>query len=290
MTKATLAIVGKGAFGSGLHALYTKAGLSPDHFGRDGPLTLRHDYVLLAVPTSALDVVLNRVRFASDTVPVLCCKGLLPDGAVPSSLLSNAHSFAVLSGPGFADELAKGLPTVHSLGVSDASMGPKAAQDLSTSTFRLYWSDDPTGIQVCGALKNILAIATGIAWGLDLGENARASLLVRGIKELSDGLALLGGDAETVTSPAGLGDVLLTCSSPKSRNFRFGLEIAGGAAPKEAHAALGTVEGLAALEGFLAVVPREQAPIASTLHDILHGGLGPNDAVARLMHRPLARE
>lgn len=284
---AELAIIGKGAFGSALAAVYGRAGVGVAHLGRDFPAAFEAGPVILAVPTGALADVLAKTRFSGNAVPVLCSKGMLASGGPPSSLIDAGAPFAVLSGPGFADELAAGLPTIHSLAVSEPDLGRAMAEALSTPTFRLYWSSDPVGVQVCGALKNVLAIASGIVTELGLGENARASLMVRGAREMSRGIVRLGGKAETLLTPAGFGDLFLTCASEKSRNFRFGRMIAKGVPQDEALAALGTVEGLHSLAGLLHAVDADDAPIATALAAVVAGRLSVADAVEGLMTRPL---
>ena len=282
----SLNIIGKGAFGTALARLYSNAGFQLCLHGRDFPVHPSGRLIVLAVPTKSLSGVLERLKPDPAQVLVLCCKGLLPSGAVPSSLVLPSQRFAILSGPGFADELGALLPTAHSI-AAQASLGKVLGQTLSTPSFRLYWSDDPIGTQVCGAFKNVLAIAAGVARGLVLGENARAALITRGAAEMRRLVVASGGREQTLWSPAGIGDLVLTCSSPTSRNFRFGELLASGMPADEAAGAIGTVEGLFALSGVLAMVPDEQAPIAAMLRDIVEARTKASDAVALLMDRPV---
>ncbi|MEM6939690.1 MAG: NAD(P)H-dependent glycerol-3-phosphate dehydrogenase [Pseudomonadota bacterium] len=281
-----LSIVGKGAFGNALRTVYQRAGFSVAQFGRELSMRLPGEFVLLAVPSQAVSDVVRQIECPTDQILVLCCKGLLPSGALPSSALPASHPFAVLSGPGFADEMQALLPTVHSL-ATELSAAEEIAAALSTPSFRLYWSNDPVGTQICGAYKNVLAIAAGIADGLAIGENARAALLVRGAAELRRIISASGGQEETVWSPAGFGDLALTCTSAKSRNFRFGQIIATGESPENAHRTLGTVEGIAALEGFVGAHRLLDTPIATMLHRVIHGKQTPARAVQELMQRPI---
>ena len=279
-----LAIIGKGAFGSALADVYGDRDL--DHFGRDHPKKIKHRVAILAVPTSALPALLSNLEFGPETIPILCSKGMLASGAFSSTLLGD-RPFAVLSGPGFADELSSGLPTIHSLAATNPDLAEALAETLSTTRFRLYWTTDVVGVQVCGTMKNILAIAAGAVTELGLGENARASLLVRGIEELRRAVMTLGGQSETLMAPAGIGDVFLTCTSEKSRNFRFGRIIARGVSAEDAVKTLGTVEGLHALGGLLQAVGENDAPIAAALNAVIYEGLAPKEAVDALMRRPI---
>lgn len=288
--RLNLAIIGKGAFGSALHRLYQDAGYAPSLYGRDFPAAPEAGIILLAVPTGALREVAARLTLRSGQTVVLCCKGLLPDGDLPSSLFSAHPHTAVLAGPGFAADLSAGLPAVHSLACADGQQAADLARRLSTPSFRLYWSDDPDGVQLCGALKNIFAIAAGMADGLTLGDSARAALITRAASELRRSLAHAGAQADTFWSPAGIGDLVLTCTSDQSRNFRFGKAVATGRAAEEALAETGTVEGYRALPGLLARVPADDVPIASALNDVLRGALSASEALQQLMTRPLPAE
>lgn len=281
-----IAIIGQGAFGSALAALFQSAGFEVDQYGREHPREITAAYLVLAVPTRAVAEVIARLTLSPATPLIFCSKGFLPDGRLFTSLIDEPQPFAVLSGPGFAQEIATGLPTVHT--IAAASGAGALARKLSTPSFRLYASDDPVGVQVCGAFKNILAIAAGIADHLALGENARAALICRGLAELSAGLQAFGGDMKTALTPAGMGDLVLTCTSSTSRNFRCGQLIGGGLSPKEAVAQIGVVEGVGALEGFLAKVDAERAPICCALRDVFAGRTTPQDAIDALMTRPIA--
>ncbi|MEM9269504.1 MAG: NAD(P)H-dependent glycerol-3-phosphate dehydrogenase, partial [Pseudomonadota bacterium] len=217
----SLTIIGHGAFGRALEAIYTQNGFQTRLFGRDAPRRLEGEVVFLAVPSDAVPQVLQDRTVSTDSVIILCCKGILGDGRLPSAHMPAGVGWAVLSGPGFAFELQQQLPTIHALASTTLPVQDLAAQ-LSLPSFRLYWSDDPIGTQVCGAFKNVLAIAAGIADGLALGENARAALITRGAHEMRRAVLAFGGVERTIWSPAGLGDLVLTCSSAQSRNFRFG--------------------------------------------------------------------
>lgn len=284
--KPAISIIGQGAYGAALAQLYRGAGFETRLFGRDHPQHLDDAAVFLAVPTHAIAQVVSQITVGLETTLILCCKGFLPDGGLAMSLVGGARRCAVLSGPGFAHEIAAGLPTVHTLAAS-GGVAQALSEPLSTPSFRLYPSDDPVGVQVCGAYKNILAIAAGIADRLDLGENARAALISRGLAELAAGLHAFGGDARTVLSPAGAGDLVLTCTSPTSRNFRCGQRVGGGMPVAQAVAEIGVVEGVGALHGFLAKVGAGNAPIAGALCDVFTQRLTPQAALDALMSRPI---
>lgn len=279
-------IIGKGAFGQALHAVYSATDADVRLHGRDFPQSPKGDYVFLAIPTHAVAQVVKALIPNATQPWVLCCKGILPSGALPSSLIPVDQPYAVLSGPGFAHELKSLLPTVHSLATS-SQHAPAMADRLSTGSLRLYWTTDTAGVQICGALKNILAIASGIAGGLQLGENARAALIARGVQELRRCLLRFGGHEDTIWSPAGIGDLSLTCNSDQSRNFRFGQKIAQGISAKEAEAQIGTVEGVKALNGVLGQFPRDELPIIFGLADVLADKQDAKEAVAALMTRPV---
>ena len=283
---ARIAVIGQGAFGRALAHVFGMAGHDLSVFGRDYPAWIDADYIFLAVPTGAVEGVLAALESASGPVLILCAKGFLPDGRLPSEAIPGGWDYAVLSGPGFAAELVDGLPTIHSI-AARADLARRLAAELSTPKFRLYWSDDLRGVQLCGALKNIMAIAAGLCAGLGLGENARAALITRGANELRRGVIALGGREETLWSPAGLGDLILTCTSAQSRNFRFGEALARGQSAGAAQAALGTVEGLAALRALTRAVDHAQMPITAMLGDVVEGRVAPDQALDMLMQRPI---
>ena len=191
------------------------------------------DLVLLAVPMQHLRAIAVRLPPGG---PLLCCAKGIEAGslALPLEMLAAAQpgrAAAILTGPNFAHEVAAGLPTA-AVAAADAEMlRGEIMSALATPAFRLYGNDDPVGAQVGGAAKNVIAIAAGAVIGAGLGENARAALVTRGLAELARLAVALGGRAETVAGLSGLGDLLLTCTSPASRNFSFGLELGRGASP-----------------------------------------------------------
>ena len=200
---------------------------------------------------------------------------------------------AMLSGPNFAREVAAGYPAAISIGVHDAGFGHELMGRLHSTVFRPYLVDDLIGVQVGGAVKNVLAIAAGVADGLKLGANSRAALITRGLAEIARLGVALGGRMETFMGLSGLGDLVLTCTDDQSRNRRFGLELGRGATIERAQAAIGSVvEGVPTA---FAVVQLAQAmnvdvPIAEQVARILKGESRPKDAVSALLARDPVRE
>jgi glycerol-3-phosphate dehydrogenase (NAD(P)+) len=233
----------------------------------------------------------------AQTPLVLCAKGielgsglLLTD--VAAELLPQAPA-AVLSGPSFAGEVAAGLPTAVVIASSDAALNEALMQALSHGAFRPYGSLDPVGVELAGAAKNVLAIACGIVVGRGLGENARAGLVTRGLAELARLAHALGGKAETMLGLAGVGDVMLTCNSMKSRNASLGFELGRGRPLAEIMAGRRSIaEGVptaAALEALAARLCVDM-PIASTVAAILDGRAEIDQAIRDLLARPLKHE
>ena len=199
----------------------------------------------------------------------------------------------VVSGPSFAEEVAAGRPTAVSVAATDTLAAEHVARCLRGDAFRAYVSDDLTGVEVGGALKNVLAIAAGASDGLGFGHNARAALITRGLAETGRLSAALGGKRETLMGLAGLGDLVLTCTGDLSRNRRVGLGLARGDSLAGVLGQLGHVaEGVAAaraahaLAGALGI----DMPIVAAVHGVLYEGLAPRQAVAALLAREPARE
>lgn len=192
------------------------------------------ELTLLAVPTGALRETLQRLKATAALTPVVwLCKGFEPGHAklphaVGAEILTPAHATAVLSGPSFAEEVARGLPTAVTLASGNSDFAREAARALHSQSFRVYSSDDVIGVEVAGAVKNVMAIAAGICDGLGYGHNARAALITRGLAEIRRLGVALGGRAETVMGLAGAGDLILTCTGDLSRNRRVGLKLARG--------------------------------------------------------------
>lgn len=200
---------------------------------------------------------------------------------------------AVLSGPTFANEIARGLPAAVSCASTHAGFAERVAALFRNERFRVYTSTDMVGVEIGGAVKNVLAIAAGIADGLDYGANTRAALITRGLREIVRFGTAMGGQAETFMGLAGLGDLVLTCTDDQSRNRRYGLALARGCSAAEAQASVGqVVEGVTAAREVMrqAGVLSVEMPIAEQVNKVLHEGTAPADAVQALLTRPPGRE
>jgi glycerol-3-phosphate dehydrogenase (NAD(P)+) len=197
---------------------------------------------------------------------------------------------AALSGPSFAQEVAAGQPTAMTIACADAPLAARMQEELSGSALRLYTNDDVIGVELGGALKNVIAIATGIVEGLGLGHNSAAALITRGIAEITRLAVACGGRRETMAGLAGLGDLVLTCTGDLSRNRRVGIELGKGRrlgdilASMDGKVAEGVLTTRAALG--LAGTRGIEMPITEQVNAILHEGRSPREAVADLMRRP----
>ncbi len=200
---------------------------------------------------------------------------------------------AVLSGPSFAAEAAGGHPTAVVLASKDAALGAFLQEEFSGPTFRLYTNDDVLGVELAGAMKNVMAIAAGACQGLGLGANSLAALITRGLAEMSRLAVSLGGKPETLSGLAGMGDLILTCYGTQSRNRRVGFELGQGRSLEEILAGMTMVaEGVGTSAALLALARenRIDLPITQQVHSLLHLGNSPREAIRAIMERPLKRE
>jgi glycerol-3-phosphate dehydrogenase (NAD(P)+) len=228
---------------------------------------------------------------------VLCAKGV-EQGSLKlmTEVLAEAlpqAAPAVLSGPSFAGEVARGLPTAVTLACPDDALGRALAEALATPSFRPYLAPDMVGAEVGGAIKNVLAIACGIVEGRGLGRSAHAALITRGFAEMTRLAEALGGQAETVAGLCGLGDLVLTCSSPQSRNMSVGLALGRGETLEAALAGkLSVAEGVASAPAVRQLSARLgiETPIAAAVAAILAGEVEVDAAIAALLSRPLRAE
>jgi glycerol-3-phosphate dehydrogenase (NAD(P)+) len=252
------------------------------------------DLVLVATPTAGLRAAVGLVRDAGKHVPVVwACKGFeassakLPHQIVAETLRTGAPAGA-LSGPSFALEVARGLPTALTLAAADAGLAQALARELHQRRLRVYFSDDVPGVEVGGAVKNVMAIATGIADGLGLGQNTRAALITRGLAEVMRLGVVLGGRPETFMGLAGAGDLILTCTGELSRNRRVGLALGRGERLAAILAQLGHVaEGVYTAREVdrLARGLTVDMPITREVCAVLFEGRAPADAVEQLLGR-----
>jgi glycerol-3-phosphate dehydrogenase (NAD(P)+) len=252
------------------------------------------DIVLFAMPSQAHREAARHYGpyLSPKAIIVTCAKGIEREtGDLLTAVLEEElpdHPAAVLSGPGFAADIAAGLPTAMTIAAAGIETAAMLAETLSGRTFRLYASNDRIGVQLGGALKNVLAIACGVVEGSALGDSARAALISRGLAEMSRLVVALGGEAETVSGLSGLGDLVLTATSHQSRNLRFGIALA------QARAAQGgeLVEGAfaASVAARLAREHGIEMPITEAVAAIIDGKLDTRTAMEQLMTRPIRNE
>ncbi len=257
------------------------------------------DVVLAVVPAQHMRATLSGLapHLAAGKPLVLCAKGIeqgslklmteVAGETCPDAVL------AVLSGPSFAADVARGLPTAVTLACADAALGQGLAQALATPTFRPYWIHDLIGAEAGGAIKNVLAIACGVVEGRGLGRSAHAALVTRGFAELVRLAVALGAEARTLNGLCGLGDLVLTCSSPQSRNMSLGMALGRG---ETLEAALGgrlsVVEGVATAPAVRALAKKlgVETPISEAVSAVLAGEIDLDTAIAALLSRPLRSE
>lgn len=251
---------------------------------------------LIAVPSHGFrDTLQLLASHAPSSLRIACAtKGMEPEsGNLPhqivEEILGAAYSFAVISGPTFAREVAAGLPTAVTVASQNTQFASELAARLHNDGFRAYTSDDVTGVELGGAIKNVLAIAAGIADGLGFGANTRAALITRGLAEMMRLGVALGGQRETFMGLAGLGDLVLTCTDDQSRNRRLGLALARGTSLADALRDIGqSVEGVATAREVMRLAKTHsiEMPISEQVCSVLHEGKSPRNAV----HALLARE
>jgi len=324
-----IAVLGGGAWGTALALAAARAGREVTLWGRDAatlravndehhnpaylpgirfdvPLRAtdnltavlkRADAVLLATPAQTTRQMAEAMAPALPpaTPVVLCAKGIeratgLLLSEVLATTLPQARA-AALSGPSFATDVARGLPTAVTVAAEDEALADRLTATLASPTFRPYASTDLTGVQIGGALKNVLAIACGAVVGKGWGASAQAALTARGFAELTRLGVALGARSETLTGLSGLGDLVLTCTSEQSRNFAFGVALGRGS-PVVALAGGKLAEGVhsAAIAVDLGRRHRVDLPITAAVAAVLDGALDLDTALAALMTRPLKRE
>lgn len=321
----TLAVIGAGAWGTALALAAARAEQSVRLWARDGAQVqaMREtgenakalpgvplgsailptadlsealgdaEAVLVVVPAQTLRQVLPQLapHLAPQIPLVLCAKGIERDtGFLPSDIAreTTANPILSLSGPSFATDVGRGLPTAVVVGAQDEALAGEIARFMSSGSFRCYSSGDLRGVEAGGALKNVFALAAGAAAGAGLGASAQAALVTRGFVELRRLATRLGASPETIMGLSGLGDLLLTCSSAQSRNFAYGLALGRG----ESREGLKLAEGVptAGIAARLAAQHGIEAPIINAVTEILAGRLTIGDAVEALMTRPLKSE
>lgn len=249
--------------------------------------------VLLSLPMQSLRGFLSGPGQSLAGLPlVACCKGvdlstLTGPCAVISTIFPQAMP-AILTGPSFAADIARGLPTALTLACAEDRLGEQLQRLLSTSTLRLYRTDDITGAELGGALKNVIAIAAGVVMGAGLGDSARAALMTRGYAEMTRLALALGARAETLAGLSGFGDLVLTCTSSQSRNFRFGYALGAG----QGFDATVTVEGAATARAVSNLAENRgiDLPVTTMVAALIAGETDLPTAIQTLLSRPLKKE
>lgn len=330
MKANSVAVIGGGAFGTALACVARKAGndvciwarnqtvVNDINEGRGNPLYLPDvalesgirattdmadalegaQAALLVVPSQHLREIAERMApHASAKAVALCSKGVeRSTGKLMSEVAAQClpdSGIAVLSGPTFARELAQGLPGAVTLAAAEEWVQNAILQAVGIPTFRPYVSDDVVGAEIGGAVKNVLAIACGIVTGRNLGENARAALVTRGLAEVMRLAVKLGARAETVMGLSGLGDLTLTCNSPQSRNMSFGIELGRGRTVAEILAERRAVtEGVWSAESVcdLADKLKVDMPICQAVNQIVSLGADIEKTISDVLNRPFRQE
>ncbi|MGN8118791.1 NAD(P)H-dependent glycerol-3-phosphate dehydrogenase [Labrys sp. 22185] len=320
----SIGVIGAGAFGAALACAAARAGRDVSLWGRDAVTmaelagtrrlprldglalpeaihptadlaeTARADALILAVPTQALRDVCGRLAgmVAANTPLILAAKGIeRTSGEFVSQIATETLQGcvpAVLSGPGFAADIAKAYPTALTLACADGSLGERLARLIGSPTFRLYHTDDLRGVEIGGAAKNVLAIAAGIAAGRGFGESTVAALLARSFAELTRFGLAFGARPETLAGLSGLGDLILTGTSSRSRNRRFGEELGRGIGLETAIADVGLAEGVwtAPILADMARKRHVDMPIAAAVSDLVAGKASIDQVIKQLLSRP----
>ncbi|MEP5757954.1 MAG: NAD(P)H-dependent glycerol-3-phosphate dehydrogenase [Litoreibacter sp.] len=315
MIKPKIVIAGAGAFGTALALTQCREGRDVTLVGRNLnalkngenpklpglplPPTLTisdqlevspQDILLMCIPMQQLTPYLSG-RTISPRAAIACCKGIdLVTGRGPTDILRDhidapaTTPVGILTGPSFATDIGRGLPTALALALPN---GASVQRALSTDTLRLYLTDDVTGAEIGGALKNVIAIACGICIGAGFGESARAALMTRGFTEMSRLALALGARAETLAGLSGFGDLALTCTSTQSRNFTFGHALGRGDTLPNT-----TVEGRATAHATADLAAKHglEMPIAKVVADVIDGKQTVQQALTDLLSRPLTKE
>ena len=329
MKKSTIAILGAGSWGTAVAIHLAHQGHLVKLWGRDTkhikdmletnsnqrylpnipfPPTLTataileeclqpNTYVIVAVPSHAFAHLISHIEKPTKGIAWLT-KGIDPHthellSELVTKQWGETYPFTVISGPSFAREVAEGLPTALVLAGNNPSYLEQMRTLFHHHATRVYLSDDSVGVQLCGAVKNVLAIACGISDGLHFGANAKAALITRGLAEMTRLGMHLGARQETFMGLAGVGDLVLTCTDNQSRNRRFGLQLGQGANLKDAEASIGqVVEGKynAAQVCALAEQYQVEMPICKQVNDLLTGHIDAKEAVNQLMSRPPREE
>ena len=253
----------------------------------------RNDAILLVVPAQAMrSVVKSLAQTMPANTPLIACAKGIEHGThkfmteIIAECAPNAVP-AILSGPSFAADVARGLPTAVTIAAGDADIAEALAQAMNSGTFRPYHSTDVRGVEIGGAVKNVLAIASGIVTGRGLGASASAALTTRGFAEMVRFAKAFGAHTETLSGLSGLGDLILTCSSPQSRNFSYGVALGKGTPPGD-KLAEGAFTAPVLLE--MARAKGVDMPISMAVAAVIAKKLSVDEAIAALLTRPIKAE
>ena len=282
-------IIGKGVWGSALGKVF---GASQLIAGKAGAANINSKYCVIAVEAQRLREVITRHKIAPSVILLIATKGIEQGslklmGQVVEEELPN--KYAILSGPNFADEIEAGLPAATTIAAKDEKLIAEIIADLAKPQFRLYSCNDVISAQVGGAIKNVIAIASGICSGKGLGENARSAIITRGIAEICKLAAALGGNPQNLMGLCGMGDLMLTAYNLKSRNTKLGFDIANG------ENILRLIESrTTAIEGYytaksvyeMAGKLNIELPICNAVYEILYSNKDVDKAINDLINRP----
>ncbi|QSJ20919.1 NAD(P)H-dependent glycerol-3-phosphate dehydrogenase [Nostoc sp. UHCC 0702] len=305
MQETTIAILGAGAWGASLANLAAANGHAVRVWSRRGPSTLKAvlqdaQIVVSAISMKGVSDVASQVQslpLSPETIFVTATKGLDPQTiSTPSQIWQTAfpnHPVVVLSGPNLSEEIQKSLPAATVVASSVAIAAELTQLVFSSHSFRVYTNPDPVGVELGGTLKNVIAIAAGVCDGLQLGTNAKAALVTRGLTEIIRIGNFWGAKTETFYGLSGLGDLLATCNSPLSRNYQVGYQMAGGKTLTETLANLpGTAEGVNTCQVLMRLAKQQNItmPITEQVYRLLQGEVTPRQALDELMLRDIKPE
>jgi glycerol-3-phosphate dehydrogenase (NAD(P)+) len=320
----SVAVIGAGAWGTALASVAARAGRDVMLYARDAEAAAHMtatrenprlpgvnldariivtsdiaaaahaDIILLVIPAQNLREAATKLapHLATATPVIACAKGIeRGTHKFMTEVIAEAAPYAVpaiLSGPSFADDVARGLPTAVTLATKDEALASALVQALGSATFRPYHTADVRGVEIGGAAKNVLAIAAGIAVGKQLGASAQAALTTRGFSELVRLGRACGARSETMSGLSGLGDLILSCSSPQSRNFSLGIALGRGERPAKGKLAEGEFTAPVLIE--LAASKDVDMPVSSAVAAILSGASTIDEAIENLLTRPFKAE
>lgn len=268
------------------------------HITQDLSLAIKSSQIIIiAVPTNAFKITILKIKklkpdtnkiFVSATKGITTKEHLRPSQIIKRLLPKNPH--AVLSGPNIALDVTSGSPVISVIATNNYKTGKDLQRLLSTETFRIYLNEDINGVEIAGALKNVIAIASGMTDGLGFNISTKAALISRGLTEIARLVKKEKGNPKTLLGASGIGDLIATCCSPNSRNYRVGYELAKGKKLKVILSDLGQVaEGTETVKAMmnLAKKYRVEVPIASSIYDVIYRDIKPKHALKNLLKRPL---